>query len=428
MKIQNISAREILDSNGNPTIETTVELLDGTTGTASVPSGASTGKTEVLELRDGDMNRYGGKGVLKAVNIVNNTISPLFKDKEINSQEEFDNILIQADGTKNKEKFGGNTILSCSEAFARAVANSFGLELFDYIAMTYWKDNNYRGKLTLPTPLVLVLEGAKHGNWSTDIQEYMIVPNSLHFKTFSEKIEASVKVYNQIGKILSEKNYSLGVGFEGAYAPKELKNNQKAFDIIVEGINKSNYKLGEHFNIALDVASSEFYSHQSSTYNLKKENRNLSPQEWNDFQMEWYKKYSVISVEDPFDQEAWDSWSKFTQEFGENGMVVGDDLLTTNVERIEKGIERRAINTVLIKPNQIGTVTETLNAIKLTEEKGLNSIISHRSGETNDSFIADLVVGTPSKFAKFGGVNRGERLSKYNRLLNIESSLTRILT
>ena len=428
MKIQNISAREILDSNGNPTIETTVELLDGTKGIASVPSGTSTGKKEVHELRDGDMNRYEGKGVLKAVNIVNNTISPLFKDKEINSQEEFDNLLIETDGTKNKEKLGGNTILSCSEAFARAVANSFGLELFDYIAMTYWKDNSYRNKLTLPTPLVLVLEGAKHGNWATDVQEYMIVPNSSYFKTFSEKIEASVKVYKQIGKILSEKNYSTGVGFEGAYAPRELKTNQEAFNIIIESINKSNYKVGEHFSIALDIASSEFYSPQSSTYNLKKENRNLSPQEWNNFQMEWYKKYSIVSVEDPFDQDDWDLWSKFTQEYGKMGMVVGDDLLTTNVERIKMGIEKKAINTVLIKPNQIGTVTETLNAIKLTEKKGLNSIISHRSGETNDSFIADLVVGTPSKFAKFGGVNRGERLSKYNRLLNIENSLTRILT
>lgn len=423
MKIQTISAREILDSNGNPTIETEVELIDGTKGVSSVPSGASTGKTEVLELRDGDNSRFNGKGVLKAVDTVNNTIAPIFQEKEVNSQEEFDKILIDTDGTQDKSKLGGNSILSCSQAFARAVANSFGLELFDYLAMTYWKNNTYRKRLSLPTPLVLVLEGGKHGNWATEIQEYMIVPNRTKFQEFSNSLESSVRVFKEIGKILAEKDYSTGVGFEGAYAPREIKSNQEAFDIISEGIQKAGFILGSDFNIALDLASSEFYNSQTKTYNLKKEDINLSSAEWHKYQMEWYSKYPVISVEDPFNQEDWESWTKFTNDYGQKGMVVGDDLLTTNVKRIAEGIEKNSVNSVLIKPNQIGTVYETLEAIRMAESNGMESIISHRSGETNDDFIADLVVGTPAKYSKFGGPDRGERLSKYNRLLKIETVL-----
>lgn len=422
MKIENIIAKEILDSNGNPTVETEVELLDGTKGIASVPSGASTGKTEVLELRDGDKTRYNGKGVLKAVDIVNKIISPLFKDKEISSQEEFDKILIDADGTDLKVKLGGNSILSCSMAFSRAVAKSFGLELFDYLAMTYWKDNNYRNKLTLPTPLVLVLEGGKHGNWATDVQEYMIIPNLESFKEFNKVLEASVKVYKNIERILDEKGYSVGLGFEGAFAPKEIKSNKEAFEIITDGINKAGY--GEKdFKIAIDVASSEFYNEESKLYELNRENKKLTTDEWYKLQMEWYSQFPIVSVEDPFNQDDWETWAKFNQEFGKGRMVVGDDLLTTNVKRIKKSIEMKSSNAVLIKLNQIGTVTETLNAIRLADENNMASIISHRSGETNDNFIADLVVATPAKYSKFGGPNRGERISKYNRLLAIERLL-----
>jgi len=422
MKIENIVAREILDSNGNPTIETEVELLDGTKGVAAVPSGASTGKTEVLELRDGDKTRYNGKGVLKAVEIVNKTIAPLFKDKTISSQEEFDKILIDADGTELKEKLGGNSILSCSMAYARAMATSFGLELFDYLAITYWKNNNYRNKLSLPTPLVLVLEGGKHGNWATDIQEYMIMPNMELFGKFSKAMEASVKVYKNIEKILDEKGYSIGLGFEGAFAPKEIKSNNEAFDIIEDGIKKAGY-TDEAFKIAIDVASSEFYNEQKNTYELRSEDKELTTDEWYKLQTEWYSQHPITSVEDPFNQDDWDTWTKFNKEFGKENMVVGDDLLTTNVKRIAKNIETKSSNTVLIKLNQIGTVTETLNAIRLADENGMNSIISHRSGETNDNFIADLVVATPAKYSKFGGPNRGERVSKYNRLLEIETIL-----
>lgn len=426
MKIQNIYAREILDSNGNPTIETTVELLDGTTGVASVPSGASTGKTEVLELRDEDKNRYRGKGVLKAVDIVNNTIKPLFKDREIKSQEDFDKILIDADGTDLKVKLGGNSILSCSMAFCRAVANSFGLQLYEYINMIYWGDNSHISKMQMPTPLVLVLEGGKHGNWATDIQEYMVIPNMKEFGSFQETIKASVDVYKSIEKILEEKKYSTGVGFEGAFAPQEIKSNKEAFEIIIDGIEKAGYTVGKAFTLAIDVASSEFYNENSKLYELKREAKKLNTNEWFKLQTDWYSQYPISSVEDPFNQDDWETWSNFTSTFGKDKMIVGDDLLTTNVKRIAKGIEKKSANTVLVKLNQIGTVTETLNAIRLASENDMKSIISHRSGETNDDFIADLVVATPAEFSKFGGPNRGERIAKYNRLLEIEKRIEKL--
>ncbi len=430
MKIQNIYAREILDSNGNPTIETTVELLDGTKGVASVPSGASTGKPEVLELRDNETNRYGGKGVLKAVDIVNNVIAPLFKDKEIHNQEEFDKILIEADGTDLKVKLGGNSILSCSIAFCRAIANSFGIEMYQYIGMIYWGEKYSESHFQLPTPLMLVLEGGKHGNWATDIQEYMIVPNIAKFGNFSESLRAGVNVYKNIEKILIEKNYSTGVGFEGAFAPMEIKNsNEEAFGIIVDGIKRAGYTPGEDFNIAIDVAASEFYNEQENTYKIDRGQRSVSTDEWYSIQKDLYSKYPIISVEDPFNEDDWDTWTKFATDFGRDGkMIVGDDLLTTNVKRIERCITGKSANALLAKPNQIGTVTETLNAIRMATENGMNAIVSHRSGETIDDFIADLVVATPAKFSKFGGPVRGERVAKYNRLLEIENLLRNRLT
>ena len=427
MKIEGIFAREILDSNGNPTIETTVELLDGTKGIASVPSGASTGKTEVLELRDGDKERYNGKGVLKAVDIVNNTIAPLFKDKTIENQEEFDRILLEADGTELKTKLGGNSILSCSIAFCRAVANSFGIEMYQYIGMIYWGDKYSNDKFQLPTPLLLVLEGGKHGDWATDIQEYMVVPNIERFGSFAESLRAGVKVYKNLEQILIEKNYSIGVGFEGAFAPKEIKgSNEEAFQIMVDAIKRSGFKTGREFNIAIDVASSEFYNEDEKVYKLNAGKTHLTTDEWYSLQKELYSKYPIISVEDPFHEDDWETWTKFTADFGQDGKrIVGDDLLTTNVKRIQKAIEEKAVNSVLIKLKQIGKVSETLDAIRLTVESGMSAVISHRSGETNDDFIADLVVATPANQCKFGGPSRGERLAKYNRLLEIEEILKR---
>lgn len=422
MKIEKIHALEILDSNGNPTIETTIELLDGTIETASVPSGASTGKNEVHELRDGDSNRYNGKGVTKAVEIVNNEIATLLMNKEFKSQEEFDNLLIEADGTPLKTKLGGNSILSCSIAFSKVVAKSLGLELFDYLGMVYHGDTYNKRNLKTPTPLLLVLEGGKHGNWATDIQEYMIIPNMDKFINFKEALRAGTAVYKAIEKILEQKEYSTGVGFEGAFAPKEIQSNKEAFDIILEGINLTGYIPGEDFSLAIDVASSEFYNEETKKYELRRENKVLDAQEWFELQTEWYSQYPIVSVEDPFEQDDWEMWTKFTEKFG-NGMVVGDDLLTTNVKRIQEGIEKKSANTVLIKPNQIGTVTETFDAIKLGTANNFDCIISHRSGETVDSFIADLSVATPAKYCKFGGPNRGERVAKYNRLLEIQDIL-----
>jgi enolase len=425
MKIKNIQAREILDSRGIPTISTEIEMLSGEKGVSEVPSGASTGKTEVVEIRDGDKDRYRGKGVQKAVEVVNTRIRELVLEKEFTSQREFDQLLIEEDGTELKEKLGGNSILSCSMAFARAVSNTFGLDLYQYLAMTYWEKEYEEKNFKSPTPQILMMEGAKHGNWATDIQEYMIVPNMDKFKTFSEALRVSTEVFHTIHDILDEEGYSVGLGLEGAYAPKELKSNEEAFEIIVQGIEKSGFKLGEDFKFALDLAASEFYNEKTSKYELKSENRELSKDEWIDLQRDWYSKYPIASIEDPLHEDDWDGWVEFTKEFGEEFMVVGDDLLTTNTKRIQKGINERAMNSVLIKLNQIGTVSETLDAIRMSVDNNLKAVISHRSGETNDDFIGDLVIATPAQFCKFGAPSRGERIAKYNRLLKIEEDLKR---
>ncbi|MHC1716333.1 MAG: phosphopyruvate hydratase [Candidatus Dojkabacteria bacterium] len=420
MKIQNIHAHEILDSNGNPTISTEIELWSGDKGTAEVPSGASTGKTEVLEMRDGDKDRYNGRGVLQAVEIINTTIKEAIIDKEFLSQKEFDDLLIKIDGTELKTKFGGNTILSCSMAFCNAVANSIGLELYQYIAMIYWDKEYSKDKLVLPTPQILVLEGGRHGNWATDIQEYMIVPNIEKFTTFSDQLRVSEEVYKEISNILKKKEYSTGIGYEGAFAPKEIQGNKEAFEILMAGIEGTGFKPGDDFTIAIDVASSEFFNVETQKYELKRENLSLDSSEWSSLQKEWYAQYPISSIEDLFDQEDWNSWSRFVEELGDKYQIVGDDLLTTNIKRITKGLERKSMNAVLIKLNQIGTVSETLDAIRMTVDNGMDAIISHRGGETNDTFIADLVVGTPAQFCKFGALNRGERIAKYNRVMKIE--------
>lgn len=423
MKVKNIKAIEILDSNGNPTISTEIEVYSGEKGRAEVPSGASTGTTEVVELRDEDKDRYNGKGVLKAIDIINTKIRNLLIDKEFTSQKEFDNLLIKEDGTELKENLGGNSILSCSMAFARAVSNAFGLELYQYLAMTYWDKEYDNRNFILPTPQILVLEGAKHGNWATDIQEYMIVPNMDKFKLFSEGLRASTEVFHSIHSVLDEKNYSVGLGFEGGYAPKELNGNKEAFDIIMKGIEKAGYLPEKDFTLAVDIAASEFYDSKEKKYILKKEGKSLDSNEFISLQREWLSQYPISSIEDPLDEDDWKKWIEYTKEFGDKYMVVGDDLLTTNSKRIQEGIEKKAMNTVLIKLNQIGTVTETLDAIKLSTESNIKTIISHRSGETNDDFIADLVIATPAQYSKFGAPSGGERVVKYNRLLSIEKDL-----
>jgi enolase len=416
MRIKHIQAREILDSNGNPTISAEIELWCGTIGRGDVPSGASTGKTEVLEMRDGDMERYNGKGVLKAIDLINNELAKELDDKEFLSQKEFDEYLIKKDGTPLKTKLGGNTILALSMAFCRATAKSIGLELYEYFAMIYFDKQYSQQKLTMPRPLVLVMEGGKHGNWATDIQEYMITPKPNTFNSFEQAFEASTDVFRALHDILRDKGYSTNVGFEGAFAPQELKSNEEAFELIMQGIKQGGHE--GKFEIALDVASSEFF--KDGKYFLKREKKQLNTEEWINVQKEWYMKYPIFSVEDPIEQEDWDGWSMFRKETKDMYQVVGDDLLTTNVQRIKEGIERGSINSVLIKINQIGTISETLDAIRVTVDNGMSAIVSHRSGETNDDLIADLVVGTPANQCKFGGPDRGERLVKYNRLLEIE--------
>jgi len=425
MKIKNIRAREILDSNGYPTISTEIEVWSGEIGKAEVPSGTSTGKTEVVEMRDQDPERYNGKGVLNAVETINTKLKDLLVDKEFTSQKEFDQMLIEADGTEFKEKLGGNTILSCSMAFARAVTEAFGLELYEYLAMTYW-DKQYDNKnFKLPTPQILVMEGAKHGNWATDIQEYMLVPNMETFENFAEALRASTEVFHSIHEILDSKQYSVGLGLEGGYAPKELKSNEEAFEIILEAIKKAGFEINTHFTLALDLASSEFFNEDKNVYHLKREDEILSRDELIALQENWVNKYPIKSIEDPLYEDDWEGWSLYTQKLGEKIMVVGDDLITTNTKRIKKALENKSINSVLVKLNQIGTVSETLDAIRTTVENNLKAIVSHRSGETNDDFIADLVIATPAQLCKFGAPSRGERIVKYNRLLEIEQRLQR---
>jgi len=416
MKITKLHAREILDSRGFPTIETELTLADGTTGKSAVPSGASTGSTEAHELRDNDPTRYRGKGVLEAVENVNTHIANAVVDRTFATIDHLDDALIDLDGTDNKENLGGNTLLSVSMAFCRALANSQGVELYEF-----FQDLTGTKNTEAPQLSILIMEGGKHGAWATDFQEYMIIPRLESFPTVAESIQAGSEIFWATHDILEEKNYSTTVGFEGAFAPKELKSNTEAFEIILAGIEKAGYTPHDEIFLGIDAAASEFY--ENGTYNLKREGKKLSTDEWISLQIEWFNEYPIWSVEDTIDEEDWEGWKKLTSMAGDNLQIVGDDLLTTNTERIQKAIDEHAVNSVLIKINQIGTVSETLDAILLADSADFTTIISHRAGETNDDFIADLVMGTSSWQTKFGGPDRGERLAKYNRLLEIEESL-----
>jgi len=422
MRIKALKAREILDSRGVPTIESRIELSDGSIGTGAVPSGASTGDTEVLELRDGDKSRYSGNGVLKAISFVNNEIANALVSKEFEDLIALDSFLIELDGTLNKSRLGGNSILSVSMAFAKAMAKSLKIELYEYFAEIYW-GSNYHSKLTMPQPQILIMEGGKHGNWATDFQEYMIIPKRDRFSTFKEMLRAGAEIFKSTHDILVHKGYSATVGYEGAFAPIQIKSNLEAFEIILEGIEKAGYKPSEEILLGIDAAASEFYNKDTKNYELRREKKSLTSGEWLMLQKEWFQKFPIWSIEDTLDQEDWQSWQMLVRDMGDKMQIVGDDLLTTNLQRIRKAKELNAVNSVLIKINQIGTLSETISAIKLSEAYGYSAIISHRSGETNDEIIADLVVGTYANQSKFGGPDRGERLAKYNRLLEIEEKL-----
>ena len=418
MKIKNVHAREILDSKGHPTVEAEVTLEDKTKALGQVPSGASTGTTEAVELRDNDPKRYNGKGVLKAVENIKGPIKKLLVGKNAYNQTKIDQLMIELDGTENKAKLGGNAIVAVSMAVCRAASRSQKKPLYQYFG-----ELQGNKKFVLPQPQVLILEGGKHGNWSTDCQEYFVIPKKEKFTSFSESLRVGAEIFHALEKILKDKNYATGVGYEGAFMPKEIGSNEEAFELMIKATEKAGYKPNKEIVLGLDAASSEFF--ENGQYVLRSEGgTKLTPRQWTEKIIKWTKKYPIWSMEDMHAEEDWEEWVYFTNKVGKNIQVIGDDNLTTNVKRIQKAIDKKAVNSVLIKLNQIGTVTETIEAIKLSDSAGFTTVVSHRGGETNDDMIADLVVGTSSWQCKFGGPDRGERLAKYNRLLRIEEELT----
>jgi enolase len=408
--IKNIRAREILDSRGNPTLEVEVELNDGTQGTAAVPSGASTGKHEALELHDGDKKRYNGKGVLKAVANVNKIIAKAIKGMSALDQGKIDRALIKLDGTPDKSRLGANAILGTSLAVAHAAANFKRIPLYRYLndAKTY----------TLPVPMMNILNGGKHAENSTDLQEFMIVPAEA--KSFSEALRIGTEIYHALKKVLKSKGLNTNIGDEGGFAPS-LPSNKEAVEAILTATESAGYNPGKDYYLALDAAASELY--KNGKYILAREGRTLTRHEMVEFYVKWAAAYPIISIEDGMAEDDWAGWQLLRQKLGDKVQLVGDDLYVTNVERIKKGIALKASNAVLIKPNQIGTLTETIEAIATARKAGWRAIVSHRSGETEDTTIADLAVGLGTGQIKAGAPCRSERTAKYNRLLKIEEEL-----
>jgi enolase len=410
-KIEIIFAREILDSRGNPTIEVEVGLSDGGWGQAAVPSGASTGKFEALELRDSDPKRYAGKGVLKAAENINSIIAPEIIGMEPFSQAVIDKTMIDLDGTKNKEKLGANAILGVSLAIARAASDSLGMPLYRYIGGTH--------ACRLPMPMMNIVNGGKHAANSLDLQEFMIVPKG--GKSFREALRIGSEVFHSLAKVLSDNNLSVAVGDEGGFAPN-LSSNEQGVEMILKGIEKAGYRPGEDVVLALDAAANSFYQNGKYIFSMSDKSQRDSGM-MIDFYADWIERYPIFSLEDGLDEDDWGNWTALTQRLGDRTQIVGDDIFVTNPERITRGIKEGCANAVLIKLNQIGTLTETLKAIEMTHKAGWKTVISHRSGETEDSFIADLSVAVGSGQIKTGSLSRSERVCKYNRLLRIEEEL-----
>ncbi len=408
--IEQVKGREILDSRGNPTVAVEVVLSDGTVGQAAVPSGASTGTYEAVELRDGDKKRYGGKGVLQAVNHINEHIAPSIKGMAATDQEAIDRKLIELDGTDNKSCLGANAILGTSLAVARAAASSLDMPLYRYLG----KAREY----TLPVPLMNILNGGKHAANSTDFQEFMVVPAGA--TSFRQSLQMGTEVYHSLKKVLNDRGLSTNVGDEGGFAPP-LPSNKAAIEAVLAAIENAGYRPGRDCFIALDPAASEFY--QDDRYVLERDGARFSSAEMVDFYVKWTADYPIISIEDGMAEDDWDGWKLITAKLGNKVQLVGDDLYTTNVSRLRRGIEMKASNSILIKLNQIGTLTETIAAIRMAQEAGWTAIVSHRSGETEDTTIADLAVGLNAGQIKSGAPCRSERTAKYNRLLRIEDEL-----
>lgn len=411
--ISDVFAREVLDSRGNPTVEVEVVLECGAMGRAIVPSGASTGEHEAIELRDGDKNRYGGKGVTKAVENVNLTIAPKLTGMEATYQADIDRILVALDGTANKSSLGANAILGASLAVCKASASALDMPLYQYIG-------GVRARF-LPVPMMNILNGGKHADNNVDLQEFMIMPRGAD--TFSEAIRMGVETFHALRSVLAKQGLSTGVGDEGGFAPN-LRSNKEALDVILEAVGKAGFKAGEEIFLALDPAASEFYSKKSGKYELKSEKRRLTSSQMVDFWVELCEEYpQIISIEDGMAEDDWKGWAELTKKLGDRVQLVGDDLFVTNVSRLKQGIDRGVCNSILIKLNQIGTLSETLDTIELAVHNGYSAVISHRSGETEDTTISDLAVATGVGQIKTGSACRTDRIAKYNQLLRIEEEL-----
>ncbi len=411
--IESVLARQILDSRGNPTIEVEVQTDSGAWGRAAVPSGASTGTHEAVELRDGDKKKYLGKGVLKAVNNVNSKIAPEIVGYPVFEQNLLDALMIELDGTPNKSKLGANAILGTSLAIARAAAVECGMPLYRYIGGV--------SANTMPVPLMNILNGGSHADNAIDFQEFMVMPAGA--STFSEALRMGTEVFHTLKKVLHDRGLSTNVGDEGGFAPN-LKSNEEAIEVVLKAIEKAGYKPGEDIFIALDPAASEFYDAQAKVYHFKKSNgKKFKPVEMVEFWAAWVKKYPILSLEDGMAEDDWAGWKALTEKIGDKVQLVGDDLFVTNVKRLQKGVEQGVANAILIKVNQIGTLTETIDAVNLARRNAYRSVMSHRSGETEDTTIADLAVALNTGQIKTGSASRSDRMAKYNQLLRIEEEL-----
>ncbi|MCD8547257.1 MAG: phosphopyruvate hydratase [Aeromonadaceae bacterium] len=415
-KIVKVLAREIIDSRGNPTVEAEVHLEGGFVGMAAAPSGASTGSREALELRDGDKSRFLGKGVLKAVGAVNGPIAAALVGKDAKDQAAIDQIMIDLDGTENKSNFGANAILAVSLANAKAEAAAQGMPLYAWIAEL----NGTPGVYSMPLPMMNIINGGEHADNNVDIQEFMIQP--VGAKTLKEAIRMGAEVFHNLAKVLKSKGYNTAVGDEGGFAPN-LKSNAEALEVIAEAVAAAGYKLGTDVTLAMDCAASEFYDAEKKEYNLKGEGRVFTSNGFSDFLEELTEKFPIVSIEDGLDESDWEGFAYQTKKLGSKIQIVGDDLFVTNTKILKRGIDNGIANSILIKFNQIGSLTETLNAIKMAKDAGYTAVISHRSGETEDATIADLAVGTAAGQIKTGSMSRSDRVAKYNQLIRIEEAL-----
>lgn len=413
-KITRIIGREILDSRGNPTVEADVYLDSGVMGRATAPSGASTGSREALELRDGDKSRYLGKGVLKAVAAVNDVIAPALIGKDPLAQSELDGIMIDLDGTENKETLGANAILAVSLAIAKAAAAEKGVALYEHIADL----NGTPGQYSMPVPMMNIINGGEHADNNVDIQEFMVQP--VGAASFKEALRMGAEIFHSLKKVLSAKGLNTAVGDEGGFAPN-LSSNAEALAVIVEAVEKAGYEMNKDITLALDCASSEFY--KDGQYVLAGEGKSFTSETFGDYLADLATQYPIVSIEDGLDESDWDGWASLTKKIGDKVQLVGDDLFVTNTKILARGIENGIGNSILIKFNQIGSLTETLNAIKMAKDAGFTAVISHRSGETEDATIADLAVGTAAGQIKTGSLCRSDRVAKYNQLLRIEEAL-----